>query len=94
MPVSTSTDQRPLAPQPGDGEVIGERRARQGFKDRPILWVLLISLVLVVVAFAVAFKTNDNPQAAAEGGFAQTTEPAAAQAFDAPEPAAKVVPSN
>lgn len=94
MPVTTSTDQRPLSPQPGDGETVGARRARQGFLDRPILLVLLASLVLVVVAFAVAYTTNNNQEAAAERGFARTDEPAAAATFDAPEPAPRVVPSN
>lgn len=93
MPV-TSTDQRPLSPQPGDGEVVGARRARQGFLDRPILLVLIASLILVVIAFAVAFKTNDNPRAGAEDGFSRVNDPAAVQVFNAPEPAPKVVESN
>jgi len=89
-----STDQRPLSPQPGDGEVLGARRARQGFLDRPILLVLVASLFLVVIAFAVAFKTNDSPQAAAEAGYSRTNDPSAAAAFNTPEPAPKVVESN
>jgi hypothetical protein len=89
MPL-TSTDQRPLSPQPGDGETVGVRRARQGFLDRPILLVLIASLVLVVIAFAVAFKTNDDPQAAAQAGVSAP----AAESFSAPEPAPKVGASN
>ena len=94
MPVTSSTDQRPVQPQPGDGEVVGVRRARQGFKDKPILWVLLISLVLVVAAFAVAFSTNNNQESAADRGMARTDDAAAAATFNAPEPAPKVVQSN
>ena len=94
MPVTSSTDQRPVQPQPGDGEVVGVRRARQGFKDKPILWVLMISLVLVVAAFAVAFTTNNNQESAADRGFARTNDASAAASFNAPEPAPKVAESN
>ena len=94
MPVTTSTDQE-TARQAGDGEVVGARRARQGFRDKPILWVLTISLVLVVLAFGIAFVTNNKSVSKTDDGFAATTRnPAAASAFDAPEPAPKVVRSN
>ena len=94
MPVSTSPDQGPTTPQQGDGEVVGVVRARQGFKDRPILWVLLVSLILVVLAFGIAFLTNDNQDVAADSGQSRTNDAAAAAQFDTPEPAPKVVPSN
>jgi len=90
MAVTNSTDQRPLAPQPGDGEFVGARKARGGFMDRPILLVLVVSLILVVIAFVVAFKTNDNPQAAAKAGVNTPV----AESFNAPEPAPKVGESN
>jgi hypothetical protein len=92
--MTTSTDQRPLAPQPGDGEVVGARRARQGMPGKPVLLVLAASLVMVIIAFVVAFSTNNNQEAAAERGYARTNDPAAAQSFNAPEPAPKVVQSN
>jgi Zn-dependent protease with chaperone function len=92
MPVTT-TDQGPEH-QMGDGEVVNARRARQGFRDRPILYVLMISLALVVVAFGIAFFTNNSRESAADRGYARTNDPAVAAQFDAPEPAPKVVPSN
>jgi hypothetical protein len=33
--------------------VENEVQARQGFRDRPVLWVLLTSLVLAVIAYIV-----------------------------------------
>lgn len=96
MPVTTTKDNPnylPDEPQPGDGEIVPELAARQGFRDRPILWVLMISLALVVVAFGIAFMTNNNQEAAAERGMGQTSEPAVAQQFDAPAPA-PVTPAN
>ena len=97
MPVTTtSTDQRPIQDKPGDGDGVHlpARRARQGFKDRPILWVLLISLALVVIAFGVAFTTNNNQEAAVDRGSARTGDPAAASTFDMPAPAPKVAEAN
>jgi len=81
-------------PQPGDGEHIAARRARQGFKDRPILWVLLISMTLLVVAFGVAFMTTSETQLAETPGVGGTEDPAAAGLFDAPSPAPPVVQPN
>ena len=92
MPVSPSTDQRPLPPQQGDGEVINARRARQGFRDRPVLLVLIAAFLLTAIGFGIAFMTNNNQQSAAERGVAQTTDRAAVATFDTPEPAPKVVP--
>lgn len=40
------------AREPGDGEVVSPVRARQGFLDRPVLAVLVVSTGLVLVAFA------------------------------------------
>jgi hypothetical protein len=97
MPITeTSTDQRPIQDQPGDGDgvVLPARRARQGFKDRPILWVMLISITLVVIAFGFTFLTNNDQQAAVDRGAARTGDPAAAQTFDMPAPAPVVVESD
>lgn len=91
---TTTTDQPQSVHQQGDGEVVSATRARQGFKMRPILYVLLASLFLVVVAFAVAFVTNDNQDAAQAGGYSRTTDPATSEQFNTPEPAPKVVPST
>ncbi len=33
-------------------------RARQAYKGRRILWILLASLAAVIVAFVIAFATN------------------------------------
>jgi hypothetical protein len=55
--------ERPTAPDPignpgGDGEVIGEDEAKQGRVGLPIVVVLIVSIVLVVVAFGVIYLRN------------------------------------
>lgn len=99
MPVTTTTttpapDTNASPTQAGDGEHIAARRARQGFMDRPVLWVLLISMTLLVIAFGVAFMSNWSPEASMEQGASRVNDPASAELFDAPAPAAKVIESN
>lgn len=92
MPVTTTTDTTPA--QPGDGEHVGALRARGGFKDKPILWVLMISMVLVVMAFGVAFMSNWSREASLEQGSVRVNEPAAAALFNEPASAPRVIESN
>jgi hypothetical protein len=60
-------------------------RARQGRLGRPILFVLLISLLLVVVGFAAAWTWRAGDLASTEPNNAR--EKADAAIFHAPEPA-------
>jgi hypothetical protein len=73
----------------GDAETITAPRARQAYKGRRILWILLVSLAAVVIAFLIAYGTNNNQPAAAKLGSGHVTNPAAAQMFHAPEPQPK-----
>jgi len=63
---------------------VGATRARQGRLGRPVLWVLLFSLLLVVIGFFAAWtwKAGDlsSVDHAAQAG-------AAARSFNAPQPA-------
>jgi hypothetical protein len=84
---SSSTDTG--ATQPGDGVDIAAPRARQAYPGRRILWILLASLALVVIAFIIAFATNPTTPVDEKAGQARTRDPAAAELFHAPEPAPK-----
>ena len=70
----------------GDGVDISAPRARQAYKGRRILWILLASLVAVVIAFLIAFAFNPTTPVASQGGHVTTP---AAQSFNAPEPQPK-----
>jgi hypothetical protein len=94
MATSSSTDQRPLPAEPGDGEHVSVRSARQGMLGRRIFWILAVSLVLVVLAFTAAYLTSPSDTASVDGGAARTTDAAAADTFDLPPPAAKVNESD
>ena len=64
---------------------LNETQARQGRRGRHVLMILVISLALVIVAFAVIWLTHADDLAGTGGQ--QTAPPSAAAAFDAPEPA-------
>lgn len=61
-------------------------RARQGRLGRPILFVLLVSLLLVVLGFFAAYTWKADDFASTEPNNGK--QAADAQAFNAPEPAA------
>ncbi|WP_395674091.1 hypothetical protein [Phenylobacterium sp.] len=69
-------------------QTLGVTRARQGRSGRHVLWVLIVALVLVVIAFAAtyAFKADDFASATSDNGRASAGQ----ATFDAPAPA----PSN
>jgi hypothetical protein len=71
----------------GDGVDISARRARGALFGRHVFVVLIVSLVLVVVAFAVAFMTNSTTPVSKSGG--QVEQPSVVQQFHEPEPAPK-----
>lgn len=76
-----------LSTRPTSQQEVGVTRARQGRLGRPVLWVLLCSLALVVIGFAAAWgwKANDLSNTPTKGGTVHN--PALAQSFNAPEPA-------
>jgi hypothetical protein len=78
--------QQPSNPA-GDGVDISVQRARGARFGRPVFTVLIVSLVLVVIAFAVAFMTNSTNPVAKNGG--QVEQPSVVQQFHEPEPAPK-----
>lgn len=92
MAVTTTNDTTPA--QPGDGEHVGALRARGGFKDKPILWVLMISLVLAVISIGVAFMSNWSRFHSLEHRPGAMVEPASAALFNEPATAPGVVESN
>jgi flagellar basal body-associated protein FliL len=61
--------------------------ARQGRRGMHVLWILVISLALVTVAFAVIWLSNAGPLSDKHG--AKEAQPSAAATFNAPEPAAR-----
>jgi flagellar basal body-associated protein FliL len=64
---------------------LNETEARQGRRGRHVLMILVISLTLVIIAFAIIWLTHSDDLAGAGG---QQSAPASAAAqFDAPEPA-------
>jgi hypothetical protein len=73
----------------GDGIEITAPRARQAYRGRRVLWILLASLAAVIVAFVIAFATNPTTPVAHKGGNGQTRDPAAAQSFSTHAPAPK-----
>jgi hypothetical protein len=77
-----------LSSRSSQRQTLGVTRARQGRSGRPVLWVLIVALVLVVIAFAVtyAFRANDFASATADNGRASAGQ----NTFEAPTPA----PSN
>ncbi|MCR5877792.1 hypothetical protein [Phenylobacterium sp. J367] len=81
MALSTRYSQRPT---------MSATRARQGRLGRHILWVLVFGLALVVLGFfaAYAWKSGDLASTEVHNG----KQPADAQAFNAPEPAAVNTP--
>lgn len=42
-------DKTNIHPKDGEGVVVNARRARQGFRDRPVLYVLVISTTLAML---------------------------------------------
>lgn len=77
MALSTRSTSRPP---------IGVTRARQARLGRPVLWVLLCSLLLVVIGFAAAYtwKSGDFARDPAQSGAVHN--PATAQTFNTPPP--------
>ncbi len=94
MASTSSTNQRPQSAQPGDGEVVSATRARQGFRDKRILYVLLGALALLIVGYLIAFAISPTDDALDRTGNARTEDPGAAAMFNAPEPAPKLPPSS
>ena len=87
MAYSTGSSNRP-PDAAGDGVDITAPRARQAYKGRRILWILLASLAAVIIAFFIAYATNPtNPVASKEGSGHVTAPPA--QTFNAPAPQPK-----
>lgn len=76
-PSSTPTEGHPT---------VDATRARQGRLGRPVLLVLLATLALVVIGFAITYAFHSDDFARTEPNNAK--EAADAQAFNAPEPAA------
>jgi len=67
--------------------VLEATEARQGRRGKPVLWVLIISTALVVLALFGAWFARSGDLARVEPNNAgQTTD---AAAFNAPEPAAR-----
>lgn len=80
----------------GEPRVVGEQEASQGRKGWGVRRVLVLSLVLIVVAFGViylvhapGFSTNHG-----SGGQSGVTTHQEADSFHAPEPAPKPAPAN
>lgn len=65
--------------------VLEATEARQAFRGRHVLWVLVISLVLVVLALFGAWASHAPALDRAD----KSEETAAPDAFNSPEPAAK-----
>jgi hypothetical protein len=84
-----TTNQRPHAAQAGDGVDVSAPQARQAYRGRRVLWILIASLALVVIAFFVAFATNPTTPVDEKAGNGRVQAPAAAEIFNAPEPAPK-----
>ena len=82
----SSPDRAPDAA--GDGVDISAPRARQAYRGRRVMWILLASLAAVVIAFLIAFVTNPTTPVAGKAGSGHVTSPAAAT-FNAPEPQPK-----
>ena len=57
---NTPTDQPP-------GPRVPETRARAGFKDKPVLWVLIISLALAAVLVTGTMLWNTDKQESLDG---------------------------
>ena len=69
------------------GPRVGETRARQGFRDRPVLIVLAVSLLLAVIAvFGIMLWQPDQLQDLNANAGQQRQD---AEAFDAPTQAPK-----
>jgi hypothetical protein len=83
----TSRPQDAANPHP----TVGATPARQARTVRPIFWVLVISTLLAAIALALAWAWK-APGFAQPGSQVRATNPDAAQAFHAPEPAAQVPP--
>lgn len=67
----------------GDGERVTLTEARQGFRDKPILWVLGGGLVLVILAFGILYALSAGPFASTQPHNAR--QPTDAAAFDTPQ---------
>ena len=76
MALSTRTAGRP---------VLNATRARQGRLGRPVLWVLMTTLLLVVLGFFAAWTWKAPGLARVEPSHGERQ--AAAQRFDTPAPA-------
>ncbi len=83
MAYSTSSPDR-TPNQAGDGVRITAPRARQAYRGRRVLWILLASLAAVIIAFLVAFVANPTTPVAHKGGAGQTRDPAARKSFHTP----------
>ncbi len=72
---------------PGDGPRLEATEARQGRRGKHVLWILVMSLVLVILALfgAWAARAPDLAKADPNG----TSRTSAAASFNAPEPSAK-----
>ena len=68
-----------------DPPVLTPTEARQGFKGRHLIWVLVISLGLIVVIYAVMVGGVWNGRLSQPGGQTRA-EGAAARSFNAPPP--------
>ena len=77
MALYTRTNPRPT---------LGATRARQGRLGRPVLWVLLAALLLVVLGFFATWTWKARDLTTVPPNTVQ--RPADAQAFNAPAPAA------
>ena len=84
-----ATNQGPPTVQAGDGVDVSAPRARGAYPGRRILWILMASLAMVVIAFLVAFATNPTTPVDDKSGNSRTTQPAVAERFDTPAPAPK-----
>jgi len=83
--------------RPDDGAdhhpVVAATPTRQGRRGRRVFWVLVISTLLAAIALAVAWSWK-APDLARPGSQVRATNPDAAAAFHAPEPAAQVPPAG
>lgn len=73
--------------------VVAATPTRQGRMGRRVFWVLVVSTLLAAIALAIAWGWK-APDLARPGSQVQATNPAAAAAFHAPEPAVQVPPAG
>ncbi|HEX8232842.1 MAG TPA: hypothetical protein VF559_05815 [Caulobacteraceae bacterium] len=73
---------------PNPSPDLNATEARQGWRSNRIIWVLLGGLALVIIGFIVIGASHSDDLSGANGGQ-ELAPAAAANAFNAPEPAAK-----